>query len=144
FAFAVYEAPDEVDTSAGPVQVRIAVSTTNGATGTKALGLVQPLPVMIHGVWSSDAIWEDLLTFLEQQHYPTCPRTVANGCRVNYGIYDKGAPTFDPAGSPSVDALRRVIEDALTWLHGRNVAATRIDVVAHSMGGLVTRARMRQ
>ena len=100
---------------------------------------------MIHGVWAdgtrTHGSWNGLKAYLLASSYQDC-----NECVVDYGSIDK-APTFDPfAAKPSVaiTALTRTRLKALDKLRRQGIAATQVDVVAHSMGGLVTRARVAQ
>jgi hypothetical protein len=145
-AFAVYEVPAAVSPLFADDSIKLQLTATAGSkTGGATVPLVRPLPVMIHGVWSSAEIWKDFEDYLMAQGYTTCnPSEIYQGCRVHYGLYHDGAPGFDPAGSPAVDALRRKIAEVLDLQHSKDIAATRVDVIAHSMGGLVTRSRMKQ
>jgi PGAP1-like protein len=139
-AFAVFTVPTGLDPAVASGLVTFALHTPlGGATVSGAITLKRPLPILVHGVWSGGSAWAGLRVYLTDHGYQVCA-----DCVVEYGGYDGGAPTFNKAASKSIDALRVKVDRAIKELHTQGFAATQVDIVAHSMGGLVTRARAAQ
>lgn len=133
-AFAVYHAPSDFwRTSADdnradrPLTLR-AQFTPDAGTVTeicRQLTIVRPPVVLVHGIWSDESTWKfplvwdtrfDITKNVSWDGYTS----IANNSETPY----RGVQT----------ALA-----ALRWPNG-NTAATRVDVIAHSMGGLLARA----
>jgi hypothetical protein len=144
FAFALYRVP--VDFPGGPDQVEDGVAVTlesSSAEGVSRvpLRLVPPPVVLVHGFWDPGGkTWTGLEADLRERGFFVC-----DGCRLDYGT-SAPAGSFDPAalapaGSFSVGTLDRATTKALTAIRNHGVAAAQVDVVGHSMGGLVARAR---
>lgn len=91
--------------------------------------IVPPPLVLIHGIWSQGADWSNFTTWL-YSNYPGVPVTLAD-----YGKYN--SLSF---ADPHVQAvLARSIADSITVAAQRGTVSRKVDVVAHSMGGLVAR-----
>ncbi|MEK7083842.1 MAG: alpha/beta fold hydrolase, partial [Patescibacteria group bacterium] len=145
-AFAVYHAPLDLPCSynttpcaaseiAGSLRVRVEASSVS-SVWKKFLNLLPPPLVLVHGVWSNIRAWLDMAGFLEQKGFIVCP-----GCLVDYGT-NSPAGSFDPL-DPDTYVIKELISStklALTFMRLNNIAATQVDVVGHSMGGLVARA----
>ena len=101
-----------------------------------AIAVVQPPLVFVHGVWSNPKAWEDAIE-------PHQQRFAALGYNL-WAYFDYAASNSeDPAviargllGSPS---LSQVVDSLLTRSAQRGTLAGRVDLVGHSMGGLVSR-----
>lgn len=86
-----------------------------------------PAPVVfLHGLWSDRFIWASLSDVLLQRGYARRMMSFIN--------YPNGASFQNNSG-----VLRRSIDLALTSMKSQNILAGRVDVVAHSMGGILTR-----
>jgi pimeloyl-ACP methyl ester carboxylesterase len=129
-AFAVYKVPIDL-----AEEVPLSVTATNsvGAViANRTFDLRHPPVVFIHGLWSSPnafRVWENLLRMM--------------GYAVAQADYSaNAAETFNPFDSSvPISALVSGVEEALGLSRGKGIAASQVDVVAHSMGGLVARAR---
>lgn len=136
-AFADYRAPLDFPKSVAEVQngVTVYVQAKFGPTIIREpLVLHTPPVVLIHGIWSSPSALSTLAQSLNEKGFSVCPE-----CRVDYSR--QSADSFHPVtGSKDIfTALKRTIREARRDAGRRSVAAAQVDIVAHSMGGLVAR-----
>ena len=141
FAFAIYHAPidfvrpnNQNDPPATNRAVSIQVQVQGQNAGTGNVQIVRPPVALIHGIWSDRSTWD----FFN-------PLTFSNGqsdsrfqtYRIDYKEHngDNVDTIVNLPGGP-IDQLLSDLADFKVQL---NVAAIQFDVVAHSMGGLVTR-----
>lgn len=115
---------------------------TTGTVRTTALTLAQPAIVLVHGVWSDWRAWGFFEDHARNLGFDICPM-----CRVDYGSAQPAA-SFDPLTRIRSDqyAVRNLItsvELALREKRRAGIAAAQVDVVGHSMGGLIARSRVR-
>jgi len=99
-----------------------------GSTSSSAL-LEAPPVVLVHGVWDSAATWNTFKQSMQQSAYPTSGLFAADYSVSNYLTFEDSATQI---------VLGRAVADALTEAAQQGVVARKVDVVAHSMGGLVT------
>lgn len=98
--------------------------------------------VFVHSIWSNpQESWTNtkFKETLESYGY--------NVSLANYGKYN--ATTFDPIsinnkGNYGVDSIRNITKDTLQKYHDNGIAASQVDVVGHSMGGLMSRGFTQQ
>jgi pimeloyl-ACP methyl ester carboxylesterase len=145
--FAVYEAPADFPGTPGQVGTGVVLKvTTETASNTEGakLKLVPPPVVLVHGLWSSSEAWQGPAGGLRQdlinRGYLLCPE-----CLVDYGWAPAGS--FDPrestpVGQAPVNQVIVATQYARDWARGRGFATTQVDVVGHSMGGLMARSRV--
>jgi pimeloyl-ACP methyl ester carboxylesterase len=126
------------------VAMMIEAGSAEGIVRTP-LRLKPPPLVLVHGLWSDSGVWKKpnggLLAALRQQGYVVCP-----DCLVDYSGSNSAA-SFDPWADSSQDqfAVRALIaatDAARDGMRASGTAATQVDVVAHSMGALMTRSRV--
>ncbi len=148
-AYAVYQTPADFPASNISTQVIIQATTAAGIR-RRPLYLHRPPIVMVHGVWSGKDAWEGLEKHLKDIGYDEkglarvdygCKGDDCKGTR-NYG----GAGSFDPlATTPEyrypTERLIETVDNVLYRLRDSGFAATQVDIVAHSMGGLLARSR---
>jgi pimeloyl-ACP methyl ester carboxylesterase len=114
-----------------------------------SIDLRHPPVVLVHGIWSNSGVFAEMAKYLSANGLV--------GARANYSAHS--ADSFHPLReSAPIDALVQAVEEALNVSRGRgivipgqrvtsfgdgehHIAASQVDVVAHSMGGLVARAR---
>ena len=120
--------------------VTLEVKATQALASSVATTLtLQPPPLLlVHGVWSSAAqAWPQFQQWLAT-HYPQ--RLILP---VDYGTQKAadgvGLSNKSFADPGTQQTLLKTIADALKSAATQGIAARRVDVVAHSMGGLVTR-----
>ena len=98
--------------------------------------------ILVHGVWDKpDSSWEStgFKQFLEGHGF-----WVAT---VDYR--DHNAKTFDPCAEPKIGnqaiaALKSRILEVLDRCNERHISASQVDIIAHSMGGLIARGLCQQ
>jgi len=110
--------------------VPVTITATQSASSYQTGILLQPPPlVLVHGLWSSAAeAWPDFQQWLST-NYPHSLIFPADYQPTNSKAYN------DPATQTSV---AQTVANALKYTNSTGVVARSVDVVAHSMGGLVT------
>jgi len=96
---------------------------------SNSISLMPPPLVLVHGIWSNAAAWTPFEQWLAT-NYPHQMIFAAD-----YQATD--SLSFENPGTQQV--LATTIANALTLAAQDGVAAQKVDVVAHSLGGLVTR-----
>ena len=98
--------------------------------------------ILVHGVWSDEeGSWEStgFKQFLE-----------GHGFRVATVDYkEHNAKTFHPhaqpeVGNPAIGALKSRILEVLDTYNKQRISVSKIDIIAHSMGGLIARGLCQQ
>ncbi|MEM6784101.1 MAG: hypothetical protein AAF624_10270 [Bacteroidota bacterium] len=84
----------------------------------------RPPVLLMHGMWSGPEAWGSLYTGTDGR-FEVFTADYAS----------RSAENFDALTEVARDEIQRVRDD----LHGRSIAVTQVNVVAHSMGGLLTR-----
>ena len=141
---AYYRAPAADRTRIEPGQgfrmVTLRAVTSEGGAVDVPLEVHRRPVVLVHGVWSRGAVWLDdafiqggLRGLLERRGYDV---EAADYSSFNATSFDPDSPVI-PAG---VAEVSRAVRLALRRLRNRGIAVTRVDVVGHSMGALMTRA----
>lgn len=103
------------------------------------LNLVTPPVVLVHGMWSKPAIWFEggFASYLQQNRFQIVAADYSN----------RSASSFNPntpASLPGRNAVEKAVVTALQLLRSKGIAVTQADVVAHSLGGLMTRSWSQQ
>lgn len=163
WAFAVYISPTNFSATATAQPDReIKLLAQAGATAAtpKPLKLKRPPVALVHGVWSDKEAWKGLEDYLVNNDYlarhldPVESKFARDVIlRVNYGGETDcpnayGAGSFDPSANEEEDrkvvkALMAKNDELIEELRKRGIAGTQVDIVAHSMGGLVARSRVK-
>ncbi|WP_165864776.1 T9SS type A sorting domain-containing protein [Rufibacter latericius] len=146
-AVAVYTAPDsygEGHKLKGGRKVPVFITKpANGEKYELSLRLYTPPVILVHGMWSNPKAWEGdedrrFRNYLNFNGFEIPENQVADYSFNNYS-------TFDPmnAGLP-VRAVEVATLQALRNYGELDIACTQVDVVAHSLGGLMTRSFAQQ
>jgi len=134
-----------------PVLIQVSVKGQNTKIRKREFTL-RPTPVvLIHGVWSSPDTWKQYLEEFErlgkineinQGSYEVA--TVDHRIKIKDQDKPFAVSSFDPKkDSPAIDRLIGTMELFRKRLREkRRFAVTQFQVVGHSMGGLIARARM--
>ena len=130
YGFSFYQAPATYGDASESRQVQVqfsfapSIGNANTTSFTAPLTVIRPPSVLIHGLWSNSGAWStvwDRSGFLEVNSRADYHATNASNFSVN---------------APMVKAF---VADGLQKVRDLGYAATQADVVAHSMGGLLTR-----
>lgn len=159
-AFAIYRAPLDFarpgSNDGGAAQRAVTVhwqNTATSQTGTMNISILRPPVMLVHGLWGSPADWDDFKPLIAD------PRFSVHRADYAYKVGDALKSTDPSYDLWIADAMRAnalgylynagqvaaQIESVInTFKRGHNpagiaVAAVEADVVAHSMGGDVTR-----
>lgn len=106
-----------------------------GPVKTRSLELTRPPVILVHGLWG----YEKSLQRIHDVVADTSPWS-RRPSLVSSIAYDKKLP-FDASTGPKAPAnvLDVQIRNNLNSLNSQGIVAGRVDIVAHSMGGLVSR-----
>jgi pimeloyl-ACP methyl ester carboxylesterase len=103
--------------------------------------LYRPPVVLVHGLWmNSDNTWVTT----------NFANSLTNkGFIYAFADYEKhNSETFDPCdkvfGNYGINSIRNAIHDILRQYHYFSIAASQVDIVSHSMGGLMARGFVQQ
>jgi pimeloyl-ACP methyl ester carboxylesterase len=150
-AFAIYLAPVNFSRSSSDFtlttrSVTLQVSTTaSGITGSASVTVARPPVVLVHGLWGSASSFSTFTPLITDTNFD-----------VNYATYDNAitgitstTPSYSKSASieanslgfaynaPSV--LAQINNFIANYRTSANVASVKADIVAHSMGGDVSR-----
>jgi pimeloyl-ACP methyl ester carboxylesterase len=143
---AVYTPPDfinESNFSYKTIKVLISdpkSSSTHVSFSPVSIRLYHPPVVLVHGLWENPTFWYRLSNFSQ-----TLTKSKLNVFLADYGIYN--ATTFDPLAKPKnygIDSLKNITSKAIEDYHKNGTAASQVDMVGHSMGGLIIRGFTQQ
>ena len=131
-AYCVFRAPlDFVSTAAdenlASRKVNVLVAIQGGPTHTVEIQIHRPPVVLCHGLWSNRDTWKNQFQTLRDNH------PLFTAYAVDYE--ETNAAGF----LENSLAVRRGIVEALDLMHQRRIAATQVDWIGHSMGGILPR-----
>jgi triacylglycerol esterase/lipase EstA (alpha/beta hydrolase family) len=149
-AFAIYLAPvnfsrSSSDNTLSTRSVTLQVTSSSVITGNASVTVARPPVVLVHGLWGSAASFSNFT-----------PLTTDAIFDVNYATYDNAItgitsttpsyPASDPIEANSLgfaynasSVLAQINNFIANYRTSANVAAVKADIVAHSMGGDVSR-----
>lgn len=140
----IYNVPDGYGRSSPlpgrDIRIKAGYADNPDSTIDVVVHLVPPPVVMVHGMWSSPDVWKDFKPHLVQAGFDAKSIFLAD-----YSKY--ASHTFNPNSSQSRygrDAVQAQITAALDYFHQQRLAVTQVDIVAHSLGGLMTRSLSQQ
>jgi pimeloyl-ACP methyl ester carboxylesterase len=141
---AVYTPPDSFNQDTGRNRtINVKVSNTNNSASTLEIPiqLYRTPVVLIHGLWmNSDNTWVTT-SFAD--------KLTKNGFYYAFADYEEhNSETFDPCdkvfGNYGIDSIRNTVHKILGEYHHFSIAASQVDIIAHSMGGLMARGFVQQ
>ena len=149
---AVYTPPDSFNNqdTGSNITINVNISDQNnpdaGTLYELPIKLYRPPVVLVHGLWmNSDNTWvENNFTKINFTN-----KLTENGFYYAFADYEEhNSETFDPCdnvfGNYGINSIRTTIHDILGQYHYFSIAASQVDIVAHSMGGLMARGFVQQ
>jgi pimeloyl-ACP methyl ester carboxylesterase len=131
YGFAFYQTPTSYGDTSSERQVQIQftftpnIGNSNTTMFTLPLTLVRPPLMLIHGLWSDRKAWPSFWT-----------RSPDN----DYVVYKADyAATHDASFTTNAPMVQGFVANTVNMARSENYAATQADVIAHSMGGILTR-----
>jgi triacylglycerol esterase/lipase EstA (alpha/beta hydrolase family) len=144
---AVYTPPDNIDLDEKISHRTVNILTNDTNNSPISIQLYRPPLVLVHGLWmNSDNTW--ITTNFTN-------RLTDNGFIYAFADYEShNSETFDPYaiktigdkpfGNYGIDSIRNTIHNILKVYNSFSIAASQVDIVAHSMGGLMARGFVQQ
>jgi pimeloyl-ACP methyl ester carboxylesterase len=109
--------------------------------------LYRPPVVLVHGIWTNSCN-----TWIETNFANKLTEKGFMYAFADYG--DHNSETFDPCaveikdgkpfGNYGIDSIRNTMKYILNVYHNFSIAASQVDIIAHSMGGLMARGFVQQ
>ncbi|MCF6300530.1 MAG: hypothetical protein L3J52_05370, partial [Proteobacteria bacterium] len=151
FAFASYQAPADFPgtTVSESISINIKAVVSSGGTVTKELELRTPPVVLVHGVWSNSDAWRGKLRTASTSSIFSFEEALEelgfDVFLVDHSDIDDSTGSFDPSfRSPVIERfITQGIEQTRYTLRQKGFAISQVDVIGHSMGGLVARSRVK-
>ncbi|HET7283917.1 MAG TPA: hypothetical protein VFI70_04460, partial [Nitrososphaeraceae archaeon] len=138
----VYTPPDHIDLQSNANHTTIHILVNGTSDPRLSINLYRVPVVLVHGIWVNSQVTWNLTNFAN---------TLSNnGFNYTFADYQKhNSETFDPYAIPKIgnygiDSIRNVTHGLLENYHNKSIAATQVDIVAHSMGGLMARGFAQQ
>lgn len=147
FVLAVYTPPNFINETTSPYKnISLSINDPNNPSisfSPATIRLYHPPVVLVHGIWEYPAIWNAS----KQSFLQNLTKAHLNVTAADYSTHN--AATFDPYankafGNYGINATRYAIHRALQNYQGNHIAASQVDIVAHSMGGLTARGFVQQ
>jgi pimeloyl-ACP methyl ester carboxylesterase len=145
---AVYTPPDNVNLAEKISHRTVNILTNDTNNSPISIQLHRPPVVLVHGLWmNSDNTW------VATNFNKTLVEHGFNPASADYREHN--SKTFHPSaikivgGKPSIgnygiDSITNTINDKLREYHDNSIAASQVDIVSHSMGGLMARGFIQQ
>jgi pimeloyl-ACP methyl ester carboxylesterase len=142
---AVYTPPDSFNQDTGINRtINVNVSDPNNPTNKLleiSIHLYRPPVILIHGLWENSDNTGVTTNFAN--------RLADKGFYYAFADYEEhNSETFDPCdkvfGNYGINSIRNTIYNILKEYHYFSIAASQVDIVAHSMGGLMARGFVQQ
>ena len=141
----VYTPPESFNQHMGSNRtINVNVSDPNNPASTHLeipIQIYRPPVVLVHGIWkNSDNTW----VATEFAKSLAC-----HGFNYAFADYEEhNSETFDPCdkvfGNYGIESIRNTVHKILEEYHYFSIAASEVDIIAHSMGGLMARGFVQQ
>lgn len=142
YAVALFEAPAVAPASQGQSYASGVTATQLDNQQAANVNLILPPVILVHGLWGDATSLSDVESYLDGTGN-WYKQYVAPICYSKYLAFDARKDPLsngkDPCEVTSRDALETGINSMLATLDADHVSAGRVDLVVHSMGGLVLR-----
>lgn len=122
----------------------ITVNAAQSSSSTNAdIALVAPPLVLVHGLWGDKSSLEQMEEYVDSVvPWKSQSQLVVPVCYSLYLAFDATSDPYsgkDPCEVTSDSALQTEIDSLMAELDSEHIVGGRVDVAAHSMGGLVAR-----
>ncbi len=119
-------------------------ATQDGGQTTRNVALTIPPLVLVHGLWGDrHSLWQAEAWLRSHAPWNAAPKFVDPVCYSKYLRFDARKDPLgngnDPCEVTSRAALQTEIDSLLAELDSEQIVGSRVDLVVHSMGGLVAR-----
>jgi pimeloyl-ACP methyl ester carboxylesterase len=140
---AVYTPPDYINLPENISNRTVNILTNDTNNSPISIQLYRTPVVLVHGLWTNPTE-----TWIESKFKERLDKWGFSVYEADYSAHN--AATFDPYAIPEIgnygiDAVRNKINDTLEYYNNnKSIAASQVDVIAHSMGGLMARGFVQQ
>ncbi|MFO8132791.1 MAG: alpha/beta fold hydrolase [Thermoplasmatota archaeon] len=117
------------DIPAAGREISLTAATPGGATGNVSLRLFRPPVLLVHGLWSDSHMWDKMVQRLTAD---------------NFAVYTVDYPNVDSPARVAVMEFASKVQAVRQEYLQQNVNASSVDVIGHSMGGVVARHYINQ
>jgi pimeloyl-ACP methyl ester carboxylesterase len=143
YAAALFQAPAQAPSSQGlSYTAGVTVTQTGNPQTSASIKLIFPPVVLVHGLWGDAKSLSDMQSYLDGAGH-WYRQYVAAICYSKYLAFDATTDPLSNGKHPcevtSQASLETEINSMLATLDANRIATGRVDIVAHSMGGLVLR-----
>lgn len=138
---AIYTVPDGYGKENLPGKnVSVTATNSTGVIGKSTIELFKPPVVLVHGMWSNPEIWQNggFVDALKKSGFTTA-------VMADYSLHS--AETFNPLSPTSIHgrtAVADAVKSALQAYRSQRIAVAKVDIVGHSLGGLMSRSWSQQ
>jgi pimeloyl-ACP methyl ester carboxylesterase len=109
--------------------------------------LYRPPVVLVHGIWANSCntwIETDFANELTNKGFIYAFADYGKHSSETFDPFDVEIKDDKPFGNYGIDSIRNTIKCILNVYHNFSIAASQVDIVAHSMGGLMARGFVQQ
>jgi pimeloyl-ACP methyl ester carboxylesterase len=131
-----------LQSAGGHASDELAASQPDEGSADATIAFVLPPVVLVHGLWGDKSSLDGIANYLAAQS----DNWSAPPVQICYSLYLRFNATTDPLTDgqdpceyTSADALGKTITSIFDTLDSESIVSGRVDIVAHSMGGLVLR-----
>ena len=144
YAYALFQAPLAASSDTFNTTDTIVATQRDAPAQTMTLSYVPKPVLLIHGLWGDKTSFESVANYLTSKApYNQFPWSINPICYSKYLAWDAAS---DPLESPDLQcettstlSIVNELTAIYNQLDGNDIVGGRVDVIAHSMGGLATR-----
>jgi len=132
-SFCRSDKPADLDEMTRTVNIRVSYQTTQYGPD-HPFGLYRPPVLLLHGLWGDSSGWDTMIKHLRDTRrlYPSC-------LLYPHDYHETNADSFDT----NKNVCSAAIDKALTTARYQGYSAGKVDIIAHSMGGILVRYYLR-
>jgi pimeloyl-ACP methyl ester carboxylesterase len=117
------------DIPAAGTEITLTAATPDGTTGDVSLRLFRPPVLLVHGLWSDGHMWDKMVQRLTAD---------------SFAVYTVDYPNVDSPARVAIMEFAGKIQAIRQEYRQQNINASSVDVIGHSMGGVVARHYINQ